>query len=461
MLSRRLQRMLSTVTLLACASGPALAQTAPVIPPSPTGDSVGIVGADLESLLARARAVNPAIQAGADRVEAARAATGPAGILPDPMLSLGLMNQMIGGRTAADMTVMSMRVIGIGQTLPFPGKLALQRRIATAEVAAAEARLEAARREVEAEVKTAFYELAFVDRALEIVDRNAELLANFTRVTEARYGVGTGAQADVLKARVESARLAEEASALTERRRAALARLNAALDRPSDAAVAEPAVPERIARAAVPDDPKEIRFTSAALGSRASDSPLPPLAELQQTAVVQNPELRAQDAEINAQAARAALAGKAYLPDFNVSLQYGQRDGRSDLVSAMVSVPLPLHRGSKQDLLVKEAEAELSALRAERQARANEVRAEVAKDYADLERARAQLALYVRSILPQGQAALQSSTASFGVGRADLLTLLNNQATLFRYETDYHRALSDFATQLAQLERVVGTEILP
>jgi outer membrane protein TolC len=46
------------------------------------------------------------------------------------------------------------------------------------------------------------------------------------------------------------------------------------------------------------------------------------------------------------------------------------------------------------------------------------------------------------------------------VGRVELLTVLDDQATVFTYEMDYFRALSDFATRVAELERVVGEEVL-
>lgn len=241
---------------------------------------------------------------------------------------------------------------------------------------------------------------------------------------------------------------------------AALARLNAALDRPTDISVEAPRVPTRVARAAVADDAAEIRFASAALGARAEDSPLPPLAELQETAVRQNPAIRAQTAMVAAQSARLELAGKEYLPNFEFSLQYGQRDGRPDMISAIVSVPIPLQKGRKQDLLVSEARADLSALEAERAAMANEVRAAVASAYADMERDRAQLALFVKSIIPQGRASLESATAGFQVGRNDFLTLLENQTTLYNYETAYYRLLTGFGQRLAELERTVGEEML-
>jgi outer membrane protein TolC len=38
--------------------------------------------------------------------------------------------------------------------------------------------------------------------------------------------------------------------------------------------------------------------------------------------------------------------------------------------------------------------------------------------------------------------------------------VLDNQNTLFTYETEYYRSLSDFAKNLAELEQVVGSEIL-
>jgi outer membrane protein TolC len=131
------------------------------------------------------------------------------------------------------------------------------------------------------------------------------------------------------------------------------------------------------------------------------------------------------------------------------------------MVSATVSVPLPVQRGRRQQAGVAEAQADLAAMHAEHEADANALRAEVARLYGELERSRTQLALYVRAILPQGQAALASATAGYQSGRTELRTVLGAQATLFQYETAYHRALADFGQRLAELDRVVGKEVLP
>lgn len=432
-------------------------------------------GADsVDALVESALAVNPALRAARLRLAAARARVRPAGLWLDPRLMLGIVNLPLGSMaTATDAhgtplpsagsgpDEMTMKMVGLEQTVPYPGKLSLRRRVAEREVDAAQAAVDVVMLRTAQEVRAAYYEIAFLDRALEIINRNQQVLADFIRITESRYSVGVAGQEDVLKARVEAARLAESAVTLVEQRRAMLARLNAVLDRATDAPITAPQVPVRIARAAVAETADRIRFVSAALGARAGDSPLPPLPDLQEMAVRESPVLREEAAMLSAQAARVELARKDYLPDFDVSLQYGQRGGGlPDMVTALVSVPVPIQKRRRQDAYVAAERAELASLEAEYRARQNEVRSEVARLYSELERQRAQLALYVKAIIPQGRASLTSAISSYQVGRVEFLTVLDNQSTLFNYETEYFRSLTDFAKTLAELERVVGKEIL-
>lgn len=355
---------------------------------------------------------------------------------------------------------MTMKMIGVGQTIPYPGKLSLRTRAAEYEVAAVTARLDEASLTVAREVRSAYYDLVFSDQAFDIVRRNQEMLAALVPVSEAHYSSGTGNQADVLRLRVEAARLADAATVLTEERRATLARLNAALSQPSDAMIAGPPLPKRIARLAVGESAARITFVSSALGSRVADSPIRSLDSLQAIANRHNPSLRAHEAMIAAQATRVELAGKEHLPDFDVSIHYGQRDGFSDMMTATVSIPIPLQKGRKQDAQWAEARSELAALEAEHHIMRNDLEAKVAELHSALERGRSQLALSVKAILPQARATLSSASAGYQVGRVDFLSLLDAQATLFEYETQYHRALTDFAKTLALLEEQVGAEVV-
>lgn len=419
-----------------------------------TGDPV------LDALIAEALDRSPEARASADRVSVARARILPAGARNDPVVTAGLIQIPIRKPSLTD-DDFTMLMAGITQTIPYPGKLALRTRAARLDVVAAVTMRDAARLSVVRAVKDAYYELAFANQALSIAERNQAVLVDVVRVTETLYGTGTGAQQDVLKARVETARLAETASMLVEARRAALAQLNAARDRASDTPVEGVSMPVRVARAAIAADVSAVRFTTQALGARVTNTPFPSLAALQAEAVRNSPVLREREARIAAQTARVELARKDYKPDFDVTVQYNHRVAYPDLLTAQVSIPLRLQKSSKQDQAVAEQVAELSALQAEFAADVNIVRGRVATLLSELERNRTQLALYVKAILPLSRGGVTSALASFQSGRTSLLAVLDLQNTVFTYETAYYRSLSDFAKELAELEQVTGTQVLP
>jgi len=354
----------------------------------------------------------------------------------------------------------TMNVLRVTQTFPFPGKLSRATRAAEEDEAAAGATLAQQRLDVERDVRDAYYELAFVQRARAIVQRNADVLGSLAKITEAQYGVGKSAQSDVLRARVEVARLGDEAASLDAQERAALAHLNAVLNRPSATPVGTAEIPEEIARLAVADSTSHIHFESAALGAAVTDSPLLPTDSLVTLAIAHSPMLRAHEARIRAQGRRVELAQKAHLPDFDISLEYDQRPHFGDYVSFFVSVPLRLQQRRKQDQEVLGARADLSALEAQHAAEINALRQEIAIRVSDVERERTQLALSLKAVLPQARATFASATASYQVGRVDFTSLVDAQAAVFNYETAYWRSLTNFAEAIAELRRSVGAEVL-
>jgi outer membrane protein TolC len=412
----------------------------------------------LDSLIALAQRRNPDVRAATARVDAASARIGPAGARPDPMLMVGV--QDVPYRMPGYADDFTMNVVRVTQTVPFPGKLGLAVRAAAGEADAARASTEQARLDVARDVRKAYYELAYTQRARDIIARNQSVLTSLLQASQVRYEVGSGTQADVLRARVEITRLGDEAAVLAADARAARARLNAILDQPSETPIDSATIPASIVRLAVADSATHVHFASAALGAPPADSPLPSGDSLQGLAIAHSPMLRAHGARIGAQERMLALARKASLPDFDVSVEYDQRPHFPDFLSAFVSIPVPLQKGRKQNEEVVAAQSELTALHAEHAADVAALRAAVATLASDAERERTQLALDVAGVLPQARATLQSATASYAVGRVDFLTLMETQTALFSYELSYYRTLSEFATTLAELDRVVGTEVV-
>lgn len=419
----------------------------------------------LSDVLAEAEANNPELLATTRAAEAAAARVPQAGALPDPMLGVGIMNLPVAAPSLGR-DMMTMTTIQLGEHFPWPGKLALREGIARFHAEAADWEVERVRDRVLSEVKSAYYRVYFLDRALDVTDRNERLVGDFAQLTSAKYGVGTGAQPDVLKAQVERTRLEDQLVALREQRASAVARLNALLGRPTDTPLPSAELPNEVVVAALGGDSGDVRFASASLSDvlpEGGDGALPGtpgVAELQRLALAHNPMIQAHVRRVAAQERSVALARKAVLPDINVSTSYSHRREFGDLFNVMVSLPLPVFSGRKQGQGVVEQNAILAEHEARHRAKVNELNADIASLAAQLQRAREQLVLLNDGILPQARTSLASATASYQVGRVDFLTLLDAQVTLYRNELDYHRLLADFATDLAALERAVGTEVL-
>lgn len=419
----------------------------------------------LPELLAEAEANNPDFAAAKRTAEAAAARVPQAGALPDPTLGFGIMNVPVASPgLGGDM--MTMTTIQLGEQFPWPGKLGLREDIARFHAEAAGWEVERVRDRVLSEVKEAYYRVYFLDRALDVTDRNERLVGDFAQLTSAKYGVGTGAQPDVLKAQVERTRLEDQLVALREHRESAVARLNALLGRPTDTPLRKPELPEEVRVAALNGGSGDVRFASASLsdvlpaatGGAVPGSPT--AAELQRLALEHNAMIQAHVRRVAAQERAVALARKATLPDINFSASYSRRAELGDFFSFGVSMPVPVFSGRKQDQGVIEHAALLAQHEAKYDAMVNDVNADIASLAAALQRGRDQLVLLNEGILPQARTVLASATASYQVGRVDFLTLLDSQVTLYRHELDYHRLLADFATDLAALEQAVGTEII-
>lgn len=394
-----------------------------------------------DSLVMRALASNSALRAAEARAAAARARVAPAGTWPDPMLMAGIQNLPLSREKAAPGAAagpepMTMKMVGIAQTVPYPGKTAGRASIARAEADAADARLAAVRLTVVRDVLAAYYDLAAARSVLALLERQQQVASSVLPATEARYLAGTAVQSDVLKARTEAAMLVEERNSALQQEREALARLSASLDQPDSVPVLADTVPEISAGRALSLD------------------------SLHVVALRSSPRLRERRAMIAAESSRLELARRDYLPDFDLSIQYGQRDRLPDMITASVAIPIAIQRGRKQGGEIRAARFDLTAMQAELRAEENALRAELARTHGEVERHRANAELLANAILPQVRATFASASASYQSGRGELLNVLDAMRAMFAAETMYVRTLTELAKASAALRALVGEEVV-
>ncbi len=365
------------------------------------------------------------------------------GTLPDPVLSVNAMNLPVASFSITDENMTQLQV-GYSQALPFPGKLGLRKQAAESRAKASQFDTSEFLLKLERNVRISWWNLFYLDRAIEIVGLNQNLLRGFIRIAEIKYKLGKGLQQDVLLAQLELSKLLDVEISLISARREVEADFNALLNRP---AIVPVAISEKI-NEDIPSVPDE--------------------AELNMIAVKNRPLLASRSEEIGSAEAEVELAKKDYYPDFKLGAVYGNRsgnnpvngEGRSDLSSLMFSMNLPIFTSTKQDRRLEQRFAEHARSKFYLQDAKESVLAEVSRAFADYNKAREQADLFKNGIIPQATQTIASMLAGYQVNKVDFLNLVRSQVTLYNYETQYWKKQAEANQALARLTAATGKEII-
>ena len=391
----------------------------------------------LASLIEEAMRANPEIRAARQEADAATQRVAPAGALSDPMLEVGVLNLPVNtfNFRQDDMT---MKMIGLGQRLPYPGKRRLREEVAEQDAEATGHRYQETVNRTVRNVSVAYYALALNATATRLTLRNRDTLQQLLRIAQAKYEVGQGNQADVLKGELQLSRMSDDLIRLARERKEAAGELDAALGRPPGhrAVVPEPLALVRTAAPAVPVDPEALAAQPQLLGLQSR------IARSQKT---------------------LDLAAKEYYPDFDFRFAYGQRDRaqdgtfRSDMILFTVGINLPVWRSTKLAPMVAEAEAMRGQALDLYEAQRNEILMQLHHQTAAAEQSLASARLYESTIVPQAKLAVEASLAAYRVNRLDFLNVLDSQMTVFNSELAYATAVAGYHKALAEIDLLTGT----
>jgi len=391
----------------------------------------------LGELYRQLESASPRLSAARASARAATFRIAPARTLPDPQLQLGLMNRNLPGLGLQD--PLGMNQIQVMQMVPFPGKLGAAGRGAQAQADASLARAEDLSWELRSQSAMFFYEIYGTEQGIRVAVETQQLLRDIAATAQRMYAVGEGRQPDVLRTQVEINRMTEEVLRMRTMRDALVARLNALLDQPPDAAVGEAQIP-------------------------VFPSQLPDLDSLVALALGHRPMLKAGQQDVHAAEAAHTLARREIWPDFQLGVIYGQRpmpDGGTDrMASFMLGFNLPVFAGSRQLKMRQETQAMRDMARADLTAMEADTRGRVGVAFADVRQARQLQDLYRETLLPQARATVTSSLAAYQVGDINLMTLLDAQMTVNRYQQDLYRLQAAEGRGWAELEMLAGTTLL-
>jgi outer membrane protein, heavy metal efflux system len=392
----------------------------------------------LRELIEQGLSRNPEVKAMERSIDMMRARIPQAKALPEPMLSVGYMGNItpIPPFDIQKDDPSSGRSLSLNQEIPLWGKRALKGKMAAMDADAEWWSYEQTRLNIVAEIKDVYFELFYLDKAIEVVQRNKALLDKFAKIAEARYAVGKGIQQDVLKAQVEISKLIEQVTVLEQRRQLAAGRLNSLLYKDVETFIGRT---EEIKAQAFP-------FS---------------LGEMKELALANYPSLKAQKQKISREQYAIELANKEFYPDVSVTFNYQNRPAMPDMYGLMIGVKLPIFPGQRQRPAVAEAAAAKAVEEKRLQSLFTVLSYKVQEKYLAAKTAEKLVSLYGTTVIPQSSLSLQSAIAGYEVGSVDFLTLLDNLMTLLNYELNYYEQVSNSEKAVAALEPLVGVTLRP
>ena len=377
-----------------------------------------------EQALAEAERVAPALAAAGARHAAARHAAIAAGQLPDPKLVMGLDNLPVSGddNWSLGRDFMTMQRVGVSQDLPNAGKR--RARVAQAAAAIADAEFSThierltVRRDTALAWLAAYFSVARLALQATLVEENSLLEQTVT----ARYAAGSATAAELLLPQREALALADHRDYLTAAQATATAELSRVLARPAVI---------------------------------ASDAELPQIAidiDHLRAHLEQHPDLRIYDARLAGASAVLREAEASKRPDWNVELSYQHRGPRyGEMVSAQVSVDLPLFSARRQDPLIAARTADLAALADEWTGMLRAHVAEFERDIADYQRLQRQRQRIEAQGLPLAQQTLALAYQAYAAGSGSLAELLAARRALASTRFDALNLHAASLTAAAQL----------
>ncbi|MGC1604974.1 MAG: TolC family protein [Candidatus Acidiferrum sp.] len=336
----------------------------------------------------------------------------------------------------------------VHETIDLAGIAAFRRASATA--ALARARSEIASRGLVATVVQSYYAVAAAQQKMETARKAADEGENFLKLTEELEKGGEVAHSDVIKAELQS----------MDRRRqfqeAHLAFENARLD---------------LAVLIFPNFDDNFELTDDLHAS----IPLPTLAEVQQNAAHENPDIRVALEATRAAGNDVTAARAGYLPSLGIDYWYGidapnfgvnfpkrlngeEFTNLGSSISATLNIPI-WNWGATQSR-VKQAELRRAQAKRELSFTQRKLLAEIQSLYAEAETANNELADLSRSAELAAES-LRLTTLRYKDGEATVLEVVDAQTTAAQANNTYQDGAVRYRVALANLQTLTGVLTTP
>jgi len=372
---------------------------------------------------------SPRLAAAKGRVGAARGRAIQAGAWSNPELEIAVEEWPVSrGGAFSD----AKQTLGVMQTLPFPGKKALEREIGQAGVKLSGFGQAVLRTELTRDVKAAYARVLAAERAEDVTAQLVEVAGSSAKSAGRKTEAGATAYQEQLRAEIQH----EQAET-----KLAEARLELA-----------------VARTALATLMGRPELSGAVLSSRLNESPEEAWpAILADDWLSRHPSFKAAQAQVDQAALDSRRARLEPYPDVKLGVA-GGRLGETDqsILELRLAVPLPIldtSRGRKA-----EAQALLTTAQAEQRLVEYQLRQAWVNAQARYNAAADQMTTYQGGLLPKATEAMRLVRIGFDEGKFGFMDLLDTQRTAAEAQLDYLSKLLELNIAQAELQALTHPE---
>jgi outer membrane protein TolC len=356
------------------------------------------------------------------------------GELMDPQLRLGAVNVPVDSFDLRDED-MTMLEVGVVQEFKPGQSRQLSRKQMQQQAAAMDATALDRERIVRREVRKLWTQLAYVGAARTLLEDQTSWVEQLRQSARARYASGEGKQLDVLQAGLDAAMLREQQLDLTRDEAMFRSQLTFWLGT---------------------DDAARVQPTG--ISPRAE---LEPLAVLE-ARLAEHPAQLDYMRRIDAAQTAADVARELRKPGWMLDVSYGFRqdapDGmsRPDMLSAMVTVGLPLFRADRQDRAVSAAKFEARALDERHEDHEREMQAMLVEAWNTVQRTAELERFYETDLLPLADQSVTAALLGWRSNRTMLEEVVMARRLALETKTKHLRLAADRALAQHDIDYLAG-----
>lgn len=356
------------------------------------------------------------------------------GTLPDPQLTFGVFVQPVETRVGAQRANLS-----LSQMFPWFGTLGAQQETASLQAKARLQEFESEKSALFRQVKVAYNDLYYIEKAIEATQANMRLLESFKEIARTYFESGRTGFSALLRVEMEEDELRARLLQLQDSR----APLQARFEQLLNSRLEEPIL--------VPDTlwPEEILLEKE---------------ELYQHILAENPELRGLEFEVQASESQLTVAKKMGLPSFNLGMSYTNIAPRTDmeipdngkdaLMFPQLGIRVPVYR-KKYKAMEKQAMLEKEAAQYMQESREDQLRTELEELYRDYQDAQRRIMLN-ENLANLAERSLSLIQSEFTTGETSFEEVIRMERNLLNYRLDLEKARVERNNNVYSIQNLMG-----